>query len=1214
MLKVKALIYEIVSYFLGTYLFNTTQERFEDLRRALEDDLEVKIFLGDGADEIPHEPEDFVFSFKSVKVIISPRADLSKALVKGTPLEVLLPKMMRELYRDIQMTLKALLTSWFYDMGRFTEKLRELLDGILNEHLIIDKLSSYKDEMRTFHLSTYSDLSLERSFYPIYSSILNLIAEIGGEADFLILSGDSNLLISEEGRSFYLRDLDEKPRLLIDGSLIPVTTKGKLIGAALLPKWLPWKVLVVLQLLLNLSADMNSILKLVRREIVSKDNLLKLIKALGATMRLENVLRVILDIGITILGADIGVLSLKGIDQIVLYSPDVASDLERSTRVTKVMNSSLPIYLKLLLKGERELEIFPLENEYDLAIGRIEGRDFIAFLVRKGLQDHQEIVKLLEVLIRSTKLALETNEILNSLVIRTLQLKRILDFSKRVIAPLDIDSVISEIFSWISQEFNIDLIAYLHFNKDKRIFQIQYLKEISYNLPEDVHQFFKEARLAYVDVPSEILRSLRKGEVLVFPRDYSKFVSGEESPDPIRNFREFFKLLGFERFTLIPFSFEGEIKGLLYLGGYSPSRGEEDVLVSLGTIASIAISRAILWEILNYKYELSEILNRLVLEALEGATITDFLRKASESLVNLMPRLSVGLYIPRDDGLTFLDSFTSDEERRGDYREFFQKFLYALLHKGIIARKLLPSLRSEQEESIQAFQRMRVLENLRLFLDEPELYSLTKKLNLRAIATLLLISQEGRIVGIIAVVSPDTVFEDREMENLRTFNYSVSLVINNLLTYQSLKDKLDQLTRTYDLIRELCQENEEISFLKKVLRYLKDYFNSYKPICYSLTNHRWREIEGSADRSFQFNSKLREELLKLIKSEERALRSGEVLHFSLSLLRTRGFKAIYDYLSEMEASNLVVCPISAYSQLYEVIFLPVFRKHLDKDSLAFPQIVVMPVVGLLWQAMLKLHHERETAEVLRRNLLLDIQVLEDIKRRYPLEIGLKYVPAKELTADYLDFIPISKEKLLVVLSDVSGKGPESAIYTVQVKYALKALASITDDLAFIAGKLNQMISESSPIEKYLTAFLGVFDFQREELRYVLCGHEPPILVRSGEVRELRSGEFLPLGMFEDAKYDVERLKLKPGDLLFIYSDGLTEAKNPRGELFGDERVRNFLKRYSDESPNMIVMRLYRSVKLFTGGRGLRDDLSLVAIRFKGDSLMDLKKWYNNRGG
>ena len=159
------------------------------------------------------------------------------------------------------------------------------------------------------------------------------------------------------------------------------------------------------------------------------------------------------------------------------------------------------------------------------------------------------------------------------------------------------------------------------------------------------------------------------------------------------------------------------------------------------------------------------------------------------------------------------------------------------------------------------------------------------------------------------------------------------------------------------------------------------------------------------------------------------------------------------------------------------------------------------------------------------------------------------------------------------------------------------MASITDDLGFIATKLNKLLSENFPLETFITAFLALMDFRKEELRFVNCGHVPPLIADSeGNIAELGEARYKPLGIFPDQEYTETKLKLQRGMTLLVYSDGVTEARNKEGETFGFERLRSIFSRLWYDDPKRLVARIYREIKLFTKQRKPSDDLSILVVK------------------
>jgi serine phosphatase RsbU (regulator of sigma subunit) len=206
------------------------------------------------------------------------------------------------------------------------------------------------------------------------------------------------------------------------------------------------------------------------------------------------------------------------------------------------------------------------------------------------------------------------------------------------------------------------------------------------------------------------------------------------------------------------------------------------------------------------------------------------------------------------------------------------------------------------------------------------------------------------------------------------------------------------------------------------------------------------------------------------------------------------------------------------------------------------------------------------------------------------------VPSKQVGGDYYDYVE-EPGGLLLVVADVVGKGVPAALLMSMLQASLRTLASEGRSLADIVTYLNQLILRSGIEGKFATCFLARLDLDSLTLSYTNAGHNPPCLVRAGgEVEWLRQGGLL-LGVFEDSGVAQAEVQLEPGDRLVLYTDGITEAANERGEFFAEEGLVSVLRRLPpDLDAEAVSGEVFRSVREFCGGLEPADDMTVLVLR------------------
>jgi sigma-B regulation protein RsbU (phosphoserine phosphatase) len=239
----------------------------------------------------------------------------------------------------------------------------------------------------------------------------------------------------------------------------------------------------------------------------------------------------------------------------------------------------------------------------------------------------------------------------------------------------------------------------------------------------------------------------------------------------------------------------------------------------------------------------------------------------------------------------------------------------------------------------------------------------------------------------------------------------------------------------------------------------------------------------------------------------------------------------------------------------------------------------------------RLEDELELARRIQRTFLPE--VLPELPGY---EISAINFPSEEVSGDYYDLIRITPRQWGVVIADVFGKGIPAALVMASFRASLLAEIRNNYSIGTIMAKVNRLIWESVEPEHCVTACYGVLDIGDHVLTYSNGGHIYPLIVSRDGLQRLATGG-LVLGVAEESVYDEDRVHLKPGDLLLLFTDGLTEAENGRGEPFGDERIAEIARSALDLSSHDIVQRIYDEIASFTGGV-LSDDFTLLAIKVR----------------
>jgi sigma-B regulation protein RsbU (phosphoserine phosphatase) len=242
----------------------------------------------------------------------------------------------------------------------------------------------------------------------------------------------------------------------------------------------------------------------------------------------------------------------------------------------------------------------------------------------------------------------------------------------------------------------------------------------------------------------------------------------------------------------------------------------------------------------------------------------------------------------------------------------------------------------------------------------------------------------------------------------------------------------------------------------------------------------------------------------------------------------------------------------------------------------------------------------------------EMQIAHEVQQRlFPHErppLGsLRYAgicrAARGVGGDYYDFLPLASGRLGIALADIAGKGLPAALLMASLQALTRSHAPThVSALREMASELNRHLVESSDGARFATLFFGVYDDEARRLRYVNAGHLPPIVLRrecDGDVslHRLETGGMV-LGLFPDQVYEEGTARLCPGDRLLIFSDGVTEAAAPSGEMFGEERLLKSVQEHAAEDIELLPERLLEAVDRFVGASPQQDDITVIAAEVR----------------
>jgi sigma-B regulation protein RsbU (phosphoserine phosphatase) len=243
------------------------------------------------------------------------------------------------------------------------------------------------------------------------------------------------------------------------------------------------------------------------------------------------------------------------------------------------------------------------------------------------------------------------------------------------------------------------------------------------------------------------------------------------------------------------------------------------------------------------------------------------------------------------------------------------------------------------------------------------------------------------------------------------------------------------------------------------------------------------------------------------------------------------------------------------------------------------------------QALQQIEEELRVARGIQANLL-PVSVPEFAGY----DIAGRSLSAKEVGGDYFDFIPISDDHLAVCVGDISGKGMPAALLMANLQATLRGQAHFSTSAKDCVERANKLMYQSTDMQKFATLFYGVINRADNAFNYSNAGHNPPYLFTGSTKPELLHAGGTVVGFMDESKYEDDTIYLKAGDVIIIYSDGITEAFDSNENEYGSNRLEKIIQKNLTKSAGEILEAVLDDVKTFSGDTTQSDDITIVVIK------------------
>jgi sigma-B regulation protein RsbU (phosphoserine phosphatase) len=214
-----------------------------------------------------------------------------------------------------------------------------------------------------------------------------------------------------------------------------------------------------------------------------------------------------------------------------------------------------------------------------------------------------------------------------------------------------------------------------------------------------------------------------------------------------------------------------------------------------------------------------------------------------------------------------------------------------------------------------------------------------------------------------------------------------------------------------------------------------------------------------------------------------------------------------------------------------------------------------------------------------------------------LDIAGFNTPSRIVGGDYYDFLTYQDGRVAVLVGDAAGKGMPASLLISRLQAQVQVLFEEPDPLAEQVARLNRFISLRCPGNRFITLFVGLFDSNTGQIAYCNAGHNPPLLIRrNGGLDQLTEGG-LVLGLLPNTEYAAEGVAMEPGDIVVLFSDGITEAfRKGSDEEYGEDRLARVVRQNQDKSAQAIIDAIYSDLTEWTSGAPPADDMTLVVVK------------------
>lgn len=763
--------------------------------------------------------------------------------------------------------------------------------------------------------------------------------------------------------------------------------------------------------------------------------------------------------------------------------------------------------------------------------------------------------------------AIETRILFEQLGLKNSFLEKLFIASTMLSESLTFDELFSSINHSLKDILNSSNIV-IFFKTKNQIFKPNY---ISFKDSRLIN-FIEESNLSATFIDTQLMNDFIKYRSVIFYKDFYK-----------TDLSQFFDLILPKPYVVIPIVQKGILEGLV-ISDLDKNLVQnylsllKDIANHLAILFSTAFVRVNIYQKLLSKSKESKIINRIIFEYSSKRELNSLINDIVKEVSLLIP-YSIPVFI----------SFKSNVPLILKTIDHYKSLV------SVILNNFPYSIQNKLKDSIDNLKPF-IINDYSLFIDDVNIYEYIKSLGLKSMIAIPINTETSNLNPVLLVFSLKKRFEEEDMELLLSLGSYFGVFFENASIYAFLQERLVGTQMLYDFLQIITSVLDPTNVINNVYLFIKKLLNNeiFIFIQKKYNNYYFPLVEPE---SLTKNLNIYNVLNRL---GYLGISYKPIFINQNNAKLNKDYKLIWEEFKKIpNLVNVIILPIVYVREILGYIIIGTSKSYINEitnfilDNISF-------VVSTPLKNSIILQEQVEISNIIRQALLTNIDT-KYLSKKYKLDIFYKHISSREITADWLEIIE-DNQGITFIIADVSGKGAKSAIYTAQAKYAAKALFSSLNNFEAAVNELNKILSVNiSDISSNI--FITMFAlklYKKEEkiiIEYISAGHEPAVIKFNDSFLTLTTND-IPLCVDKDYKYVSKKMEIDKGAFVFLYTDGVIDIKNPEGNVYGREKLFEFIKQNNFKDSKDFCEKVYISImKHFSEPlQNPVDDITLLTIK------------------